>query len=166
MILANDTEEAGYTRYFSYEELAEIVQVLEENGITLPVNGGVMQYLTSGYGCPESFVTQGLCNEFFGDWGTWATEQLAWYGDLEYRMGHADVPDSNVPGKDNMTRDEAIAYALKKLREEHGEDLNLENQDLWQIRTFFSKPTKRRESRKTAGRSQETRRTWITRGTS
>ncbi len=139
MALENDKGETGYNRHFSHEELAEIIRVLGENGITLPENNMVMHYLTSGYGCSESLITQELGFEVFGEWGTWTTEQLAWYDELEYRMGHAEVPDSNVPGKDNMTREEAVAYALKKLREKYGEDLDLENRDLWRMHTWFSK---------------------------
>ena len=36
LALENDRGGAGYSRYFSYEDLAEIVRVFEENGFVLP----------------------------------------------------------------------------------------------------------------------------------
>ena len=139
LALANDRGGAGYSRYFSYEDLAEIVRVFEENGFVLPENDVVMQFVTSGYGLPESSVAESYCLQFFGPFGTWTDEQQGWYDDLEVRLGHAETFGSHVPGKDNMTREEAIAWALKKIREEYGEDLPLEDPDIWQMTVMFTK---------------------------
>ena len=139
LALANDRGGAGYSRFFSYEELAEIVRALEENGITLPENDTVMQFVTSGCGLPESSVVDYICKHAFGPFGTWTDEQQGWYDDIEVRMGHTDTFSSHVPGKDNMTREEAVAWALKKIREEYGEDLPLEDPDIWQMTAMFIK---------------------------
>ena len=139
LALENDRGGAGYSRYFSYEDLAEIVRVFEENGFVLPENDVVMQFLTSGCGVPESSVAESYCLQFFGPFGTWTDDQQGWYDDLEVRLGHAETFGSHVPGKDNMTREEAIAWALKKIREEYGEDLPLEDPDIWQMTVMFTK---------------------------
>ena len=139
LALENDRGGAGFSRYFSYEDLAEIVRVFEENGFVLPENDVVMQFVTSGYGLPESVVPESYCQQFFGPFGTWTDEQQGWYDDLEVRLGHAETFGSHVPGKDNMTREEAIAWALKKIREEYGEDLPLEDPDIWQMTVMFTK---------------------------
>ena len=139
LALENDRGGAGFSRYFSYEDLAEIVRVFEENGFVLPENDVVMQFVTSGYGVPEGLVAERYCQQFFGPFGTWTDEQQGWYDDLEVRLGHAETFGSHVPGKDNMTREEAIAWALKKIREEYGEDLPLEDPDIWQITAMFIK---------------------------
>ena len=139
LALANDRGGAGFSRYFSYEDLAEIVRVFEENGFVLPENDVVMQFVTSGYGVPEGLVAERYCQQFFGPFGTWTDEQQGWYDDLEVRLGHAETFGSHVPGKDNMTREEAIAWALKKIREEYGEDLPLEDPDIWQMTVMFTK---------------------------
>ena len=139
LALANDRGSAGYSRYFSYENLAEIVRALEENGITLAENSDVMQFFVSGCGIPESAAVDTICLETFGPFGTWTDEQQGWYDDIEVRLGHADTFGSHVPGKDNMTREEAIAWALKKIREEYGKDLPLEDPDIWQLAALFTK---------------------------
>ncbi len=139
LALANDRGGAGYSRYFSYEELAEIVRTLEENGFVLPENDVVMQFMTSGCALPEGSVVESICKHAFGPFGTWTDEQQGWYDDIEVRLGHTDTFTSHVPGKDNMTREEAIAWALKKIREEYGEDLPLEDPDIWQITAMFIK---------------------------
>ena len=139
LALENDRGGAGFSRYFSYEDLAEIVRVFEENGFVLPENDIVMQFVTSGCGVPESSVAESYCLQFFGPFGTWTDEQQGWYDDLEVRLGHAETFGSHVPGKDNMTREEAIAWALKKIREEYGEDLPLEDPDIWQMTVMFIK---------------------------
>lgn len=139
LALANDRGGAGFSRYFSYEDLAEIVRVFEENGFVLPENDVVMQFVTSGYGVPEGLVAERYCQQFFGPFGTWTDEQQGWYDDLEVRLGHAETFGSHVPGKDNMTREEAVAWALKKIREEYGEDLPLEDPDIWQMTVMFTK---------------------------
>ena len=111
MALENDTEETGRNRYFSHEQLAEIVRVMEENGITLPENNTVMQYVTSGCGYYESSVVGYFCDQVFGPSDTWTDEEQSWYDGLEVRMGHTEEQISHVPGKDNMTREEAVALA-------------------------------------------------------
>ena len=74
MALENDTGDAGITLDFSHKQLAEIVRVMAENGITLPENNTVMQYVTSGCGYYESSVGRGVCtghpSGHYGDTGT------------------------------------------------------------------------------------------------
>ncbi len=139
MALENDRGEEGYNRFFSYEELAEIVRVLEENGITLPENDLVMQYLTNGCGFLEIAMVEDICAQAFGPSGTWTDEQEGWYDGMIVRLGYMETFVSHVPGKDNMTREEAIAWALKKIREEYGKDLPLEDPEIWQISSSFIK---------------------------
>ena len=138
MALENDTGDAGITLDFSHKQLAEIVRVMEENGITLPENNTVMQYVTSGCGYYESSVVGYFCDQVFGPSDTWTDEEQSWYDGLEVRMGHTEEQVSHVPGKDNMTREEAVAWALRKIREEHGENLPLENPDIWRMSVRFT----------------------------
>ena len=137
--LENDAGDAGITLDFSHKQLAEIVRVMEENGITLPENNTVMQYVTSGCGYSETDVVGFFCDQVFGPSDTWTDEEQSWYDSLEVRMGHTEEQVSHVPGKDNMTREEAVAWALRKIREEHGENLPLENPDIWRMSVRFTK---------------------------
>ena len=139
LALENDKGEEGYNRFYSYEELAEIVRVLEENGISLAENSHIMQYLTSGCGFLEISVVEDICKQAFGPSGTWTDEQQGWYDEMIVRLGYVESFVSHVPGKENMTREAAIAWALKKIREEYGETLPLEDPDIWQISASFTK---------------------------
>ena len=117
LALENDKGEEGYNRFYSYDELAEIVRVLEENGISLAENSHIMQYLTSGCGFLEISVVEDICEQAFGPSGTWTDEQQGWYDEMIVRLGYVESFVSHVPGKENMTREAAIAWALKKIRE-------------------------------------------------
>ncbi len=138
MALENDEETGGVNRCYSHEELARIVQVLEENGITLPENDSIMQHLQNGYGYYEDELANSICSAAFGGlYNTWTQEQKQWYEELEARMGHIETFLEYMPGEDNMTYPEAEAFALSRLREEYGQDLPLEDRNCWRMASSF-----------------------------
>ena len=140
MALENDGETGGINRIYSREELAGIVRVLEENGITLPENNEIMQYLKNGHGYYEEEVVKDICSAVFGGlYYTWTQEQKQWLSELEYGMGHIETFRQYLPGEDNMTYPEAEAFALARIREAYGEDLPLEDRTLWRLASSFQR---------------------------
>ncbi len=140
LALENDAETVGVNRYYSAEELAEIARALNENGI-LEEDNPLTQLVADGQGWYEDSVINAICSQAFGpDPFTWTPEQIKWYEDLEYMLGHVEagwkVP---VPGENNMTREEAEAFALSKLRAVYGQELPLEDRSIWGMDCNFIK---------------------------
>ena len=140
LALENDTETPGVNPVYSKEQLAEIVRILNENGITFEENSSVMQHLQNNLGYYEGSLFAEICQKAFGeDYGSWTPEQQDWYDEIQYRMVHTETLQSHVPGEDNMTPEKAETYALAKLREEYGPDLPLEDRNIWNLSSDFYK---------------------------
>lgn len=133
MALANDPK-VGVNRSYSAEELAELARVMGENGIVLPENDTVMQMVTNGLGYFEESTISAFCKQAFaGDDESWTLEDQAWYGEIEVKIGAFESTSLAVPGPDNMTLEEAEAFAFDRIREAYGRDLQLENREVWKV---------------------------------
>ena len=131
LALANDPR-VGINNEYSAEELAEVVRAMNENGIVLPENSMVMQMMTNGLGLYESTVIREFCDEAFGgEDDSWTLEELAWHGQIEVRIGSMEKAYNAVPGPENMTVEEAEALAAAAVRAAYGQDLALEDRNLW-----------------------------------
>lgn len=64
MALENDA--GAVNESYSHEELAEIIAVLSENGITLEEDTQIMRALESGQGYWEEETLMAICREAFG----------------------------------------------------------------------------------------------------
>ena len=141
LALENDTETPGVNRFFSAEDLSEIIRSLNENGIELDETNYVMQLLQSGQGYYEDEVISDILYDSFGFYiSTWTLEQQDWYSQLQYKLGLFESYQCNLPGNDNLTYEEAEAFAFRKIREEYGMELSLEDRSVWRLfRTFQKK---------------------------
>ena len=136
MATANDPD-VGINNFYSAEELAEIVRILDENGIELEENSTVMQMVTNGYGLFEETVITAICEQAFGRDSGWTLEEQDWYNEQLTRIGSYESHSSCLPGPDNMTAADAEAFALASVRKAYGEDLPLEDRSIWKLyRTF------------------------------
>ena len=133
---ANDTE-AGIRYDYSAEDLAEIVRVLNENGIMLPENGTIMQMVRNGHGFYEETTLSQICEQAFGRDTGWTLEELDWFDEQLMRIGCRETHVSLLPGPDNMTREKAEGYALETLGTLFGRDLQLQNREVWKLQARF-----------------------------
>ena len=137
MAMANDTG-AGLNIEYSAEELAELVRALNERGIILEENNALMQALQNGAGYFEEEAMMEICRQAFsGYYYTWTLEDQDWYEKLLEKIGFHETPEIRMPGADNMAYGEAEAFAFRKIREEYGQDLPLEDRAVWQLEREF-----------------------------
>ena len=130
LALGNDPK-AGINRSYSAEELDEIVRVMNENGIAPEENEFVMQCAQNGIGCFEEQVIRAFCEKAYGESETWTPEEQDWYERILVKIGNTEQYTGRVPGPDNMTCEEARTYAVSVLRDAYGQDLPLEDPDIW-----------------------------------
>ena len=146
MALENDEETIGVNPAYSREQLAEIVRILNENGITFEENSDIMQHLQNGLGYYEESLFSQICRiGFGGDYDSWTPEQRSWYDEMEYRMGQNETIQPHEPGEENMSREEAETVAFAKLREEYRLEMFPEDRDCWQLSLAFCKSTEEGE---------------------
>ena len=134
--VANDPE-VGINNAYSAEELAEIVRVLNENGIGLEENSFVMQMIRNGYGLFEESVISAICEQAFGRDTGWTLEEQDWYREQLVKIGSYETHRSCLPGPDNMTAEKAEAFALESIRKAYGRDLPLEDRSIWKLYREF-----------------------------
>ena len=137
LALANDPK-VGVNHTFSAEELAEIVRALNGNGIELAENEFIMQMVKSGHGLFEDYTVSAICEKAFGGPDGWTLEEQDWFNRQLVKMGLAESSRSTLPGPDNMTFEEAQAFAYGSLRKTYGEDLALEDRSMWRASCEFS----------------------------
>ena len=74
--------------YYSYEQLAQLIQTLGENGFTLDENSTIIQAFRSGQGYYEEEVLYEICREAFGsNFDAWSIEQKYWYETISAEIG-------------------------------------------------------------------------------
>ena len=131
LALANDPK-VGINNEYSAEELAEVVRAMADSGITLPENNTVTQMAVNGLGLYESVTIREFCDAAFGSGDdSWSLEELAWYGKIEVEIGSMETSVQRVPGKDNMTLQEAEAHARSLILDTYGKDMNLDDRSIW-----------------------------------
>ena len=139
MAVENDAD-VGINGSYTAEQLTELIRTLNENGITLEENNKLMQAIQSGQGYWEEETLMEICRQAFGgNYYTWTLEQQDWFEDLMVKIGFHETHQIRVPGKNNMTYEEAEAYAFKRIREEYGQDLPLEDRNIWTLSRQFLK---------------------------
>ena len=137
--LANENDTAaGVNNTYAPEQLAELVRALNENGITLEENNRIMQLIKNGQGYWEEETIMELCRQAFGgNFYTWTLEQQDWFERLMVDIGYSETYESRLPGPDNMTYEEAEAFAFAALRARYGADLPLEDRTVFTLERAF-----------------------------
>lgn len=137
LAIGNDGR-VGVNNSYSPEELAELVRELNENGITLEENSRIMQHLKNGQGYYEEEVIMEICRQAFGgNYYAWTLEEQDWYEELMVQCGWHESHLVRLPGPDNMTYEEAEAFAFERLRQAYGPDLEAENRDIYELSRQF-----------------------------
>ena len=147
LAVENDSD-LGVREHYSTEELAELVRNLNENGITLEENSMIMQALKTGKGYYEEEAIMDICREAFGGtMYTWTLEEQDWFSRMMVDIGFSESYESFLPGNDNMTYEQAEAYAFDKLKKEYGEDLQPEDRTAYTLeRSFYRDPEENGEA--------------------
>ena len=124
MAQGNDTGVVA-TQDYSPEQLAQLIQTLNENGFTLEENNTLTQILKSGQGYNEEETIMEICRiAFGGNYGTWTIEQQDWFERIMADIGFSEEYTPNLPGEGNMTYEQAEAYAFAALKAEFGDSLD------------------------------------------
>lgn len=136
MALENDA--GAVNESYSHEELAEIIAVLSENGITLEEDTQIMRALESGQGYWEEETLMAICREAFGGiFYTWSIEEKHWFETMTVRIGFKEKNPYRIPGEGDMTIPEAKAHAAALLRDAYGVALPVESDETWDLVEWF-----------------------------
>ena len=137
--LANENDsEISVNKTYTPEQLAELISVLNENGISLEENNRIMQLIRNGQGYWEEETIMELCRQAFGgNFGTWTLEQQDWFNRLMVKIGYSESYESHLPGPDNMTYEAAESFAFAALRKEYGENVPLEDRTIFRLERSF-----------------------------
>ena len=136
MALQNDTDVREET--YSPEELAQLIEALNENGISLEENDRIMAAFQAGKGYWEEEVIMEIGRQAFGGgFTTWSIEEKHWFEDMMVQIGFSEYNPYILPQESDMTVTEARAWAAKKLREEFGAELPTASNEDWRIEEWF-----------------------------
>ena len=138
MAVENDGE-VSVNNAYTVDELAELVRTLNENGITLEENSTIMQALRTGNGYYEERVISEICQKAFGGISSaWTLEEQDWYRRMLAEI-EPDIPyESCLPGEDNMTCEQAEAFAISAWKKKYGGELDPEDRNVYALgRNFY-----------------------------
>ncbi len=111
------TERSDVNTTFSNEELARIVALAEDNGITLSDN--ILRALEMGEGYWEQEVIMALAKAQFGPIpGQWTIEEQYWFEEMMIAIGFKEVNCCRLPAEGEMTYEDAYARAVALLQAE------------------------------------------------
>lgn len=137
MAQENDSEPYMQENY-TYDELAQLIQTLSENGITLDEGSIIQKALASGHGYWEKDTIREICNVTFGpDPGAWTLEQKHWYGEMMTAIGAWDININLLPEEGDLSQEEAYEIATSALMSEYGFDLS-DSSNTWRVCVGFS----------------------------
>lgn len=140
MALENDSEGEKKERY-THEELAQLIAVLIENGISLDEDARIMQALNNGQGYWEEETLMAICREAFGGlFYEWSIEEKHWFETMTVKIGFKEKNPYLIPEEGDMTVSQAKAHAATLLRDEYGVGLPAESDGVWQICEWFYAP--------------------------
>jgi len=132
--VAQNNDQENYT----YEELADLIRTLNENGITLDEGSTLMKAFQSGHGYWEQSTIREICLAAFGeDEGVWTIEQRHWYGEMMVSIGAYGINVNLIPEEGDMTTEQAHALGAEALKDAFGVELPAESNDEWLIYEMF-----------------------------
>lgn len=137
--MAQENDSEAYTQEsYTNEELVQLIQTLNENGITLDEDSHIMQALRNGQGYWEEEVLMEICREAFGgNFSTWSIEEKHWFDSMTVQIGFKEKNPYRIPDKDDMSIPEAKAHAAALLKAEYGAELPVENDEYWMLWEWF-----------------------------
>lgn len=101
---------------YSHEELAAIVALAAENGISLENESSIMEALAKGEGYYEEELIMAICREAFGGlFYEWNVEQRYWYGEKMVEIGFRNNNPYRLPGEGQIAPAEARELAVSLL---------------------------------------------------
>ena len=137
MALENDKNDITQETYTN-EELAQLIAILSENGITLDEDTRIMKALENGEGYWEEETLMAICREAFGGmFYEWTIEQKHWFENMTVKIGFKEKNPYRIPGEGDMSVPEAKSHAAKLLKEEYGVDLPAESNEQWILLEWF-----------------------------
>ena len=141
MALENDSE--GVTEeFYTHEELAQLIAVLNENGISLDEDDRIMRALKNGQGYWEEEALMAICREAFGGlFYEWSIEEKYWFENMTVKIGFKEKNPYLIPEEGDMTILQARAHAAMLLGQEYGVALPTESDADWQICEWFYAPS-------------------------
>jgi len=112
MALQNDSEDFRQES-FDNEELAQLVQVLEENGITLEEDSDVLKALKNGQSYWEEETLMAICRRAFGGlFYDWTVEEKHWFDEMTVKIGFKERNPYMIPEEGDMTFDSKDDYLV------------------------------------------------------
>ena len=126
--MAQNSEQTNYT----YEELAELIRTLNENGITLDEGSKIMQAFQSGHGYWEGDTIKEICRAAFGE-DSWTPEQSYWYGEMMVAVGAWEHNAYILPKDDELREEEARTVAAQILNNTYHVNLPSESNESWTV---------------------------------
>lgn len=140
MALENDKNDITQETYTN-EELAQLIAILSENGITLDEDTRIMKALENGEGYWEEETLMAICREAFGGmFYEWTIEQKYWFETMTVKIGFKEKNPYLIPSEGDMTIPEAKAHAVKLLKDEYGVELTTESDEQWKLLEWFYAP--------------------------
>ena len=137
LAVENDTG-IGVQGSFTNDQLAELIRTLNENGFTMEENNRIMQAMQNGQGYYEEETIMEICRQAFGgSFYTWTLEQQDWFNHLMVDIGWFEEYESCLPGPENMTYEEAEAFAFASLTAKYGKDLDPTNRESYALSRQF-----------------------------
>ncbi len=137
LAVENDTG-IGVQGSFTFDQLAELIRTLDENGFTMEENNRIMQAMQNGQGYYEEETIMEICRQAFGgNFYTWTLEQQDWFEHLMVDIGWLEEYVSCLPGPENMTYEEAEAFAFASLTARYGKDLDPADRESYALSRQF-----------------------------
>ncbi|MDR2504673.1 MAG: hypothetical protein LBD16_01065 [Oscillospiraceae bacterium] len=134
-IISNTESEA-----FTPEEITEIRALTEEAGIVLPddvIAGLEDDYVDIEY--KEELLRVIVKTELGFYPGAWSIEDQAWYNELCVKYGLQDRVYLFVPEGDEISFDTAIGIAQTRIKDEYGDDTDLNDKNLYiQFQQYYA----------------------------
>ena len=137
--MAQENDEKEFTQEsYTHEELIQLIQTLNENGITLDEDSNIMRALRNGQGYWEEETLMAICREAFGgNFSTWSIEEKHWFDNMTVQIGFKEKNPYRIPGEGDMTIPEARAHAVELLKDEYGVELPPESNEQWMLWEWF-----------------------------
>ena len=126
--VAQNNDQENYT----YEELADLIRTLNENGITLDEGSKIVQAFQAGHGYWEGDTIKEICRAAFGE-DSWTPEQSYWYGEMMVAVGAWEHNAYILPKEDELQEEQARILAVQVLKNTYNVDLPSESNDSWTV---------------------------------
>lgn len=120
--MAKQNDQEPSNDHFSNEELAHIVDMARDNGISL--SNDILTALEGGQGYWEQEVIMELAKNDFGPiFSQWTLEEQHWFGEVMVSLGFRDTNPSCLPGAGEISYEQAMAVCIEKILQTYGDDV-------------------------------------------